>query len=136
MDRTSKIRFSRAFYIGATILLLWILLSGGIHSLLKGYLDWTTYLLLGLSVVVALAAIYGIVKLRLDEKEIDRERVKVALAIFVVFGIFTIYKLFRPRYSVAADASFWRLHELISLCLLVFIILQIVASLRAGSSNE
>ena len=135
MDRNSKIRFSRAFYIGATILLLWILLSGGIHSLLKGYLDWTTYLLLGLSVVV-LVAIYCIFKLKLDEKEIDRERVKVALAIFVGFGILTIYNLFRPRYSVAADASFWRLHELISLCLLVFIILQIVASLRAGSSNE
>ena len=135
MDRTSKIRFSRAFYICATILLLWIWLPTGIRSLLKGYLDWTTYLLLGLSVVV-LVAIYCIFKLKLDEKEIDRERVKVALAIFVGFGILTIYKLFRPRYSVAADASFWRLHELISLCLLVFIILQIVALLRAGSSNE
>ena len=135
MDRTSKIRFSRAFYIGATILLLWIWLPTGIRSLLKGYLDWTTYLLLGLSVVVLVAS-YFVFKLKLDEKEIDRERVKVALAIFVGFGILTIYKLFRPRYSVAADASFWRLHELISLCLLVFIILQIVASLRAGSSNE
>ena len=117
MIRKEKLFLPRTFYASITFLIVWMWLLTGIRSIQRGNNEWIAYLLVIIDVFVLIAGIIGIYKL--ENKQIERDRIIPALVIFVGFGIVTLYNLLRPRYSVTADVDFERTHSIISLIIIL-----------------
>ena len=136
MDGKKYIQFSRIFWISVVILLMWICLPPGVRSLMKNYYDWTTFLLLGLGIIVGIVSVGSGILLKLEKRRFERKRVVVAVFLFILVEVSYLYELVKPRQSIAADATFQRIHSLGILLLLGFIIWRMIGLLRENQSIE
>lgn len=130
MKKKNEIRLSRTFGTITIVLIVWILLIPGVRALIKGAYDWTSVGLIGLSLIVPLMAFLGHLSEKLEQRKFERYRVLATTTMYIALAGLYLYKFANPGKSIAADASFLRIHSLGVVLLLGLALWQLFKALR------
>lgn len=136
MEGEKNIQLSRTFGTFTIVLIVWIALIPGIRSLIRGFNNGTTFLILGLGIIVPIVAFLGNLPEKLEERKFERYRVLATTGLYIALGGLYLYKFANPGKSIAADSTFWRIHSLGVLLLLGLALWQLFKALRGRVKAE